>query len=276
MASTGRDTAGQVYLGLIDGGPTSDWLRRRIDWMVEEAVGPRVLDLGCGEGILEVLLARRGIAVTGVDSDPGALEFAQDLLSREPEEVRSRAELVHGDFLQGGQVAGPFDTVVMGDLLESTRDPGAMLDMGLAYLKPGGRIIVTTPFAVHPGEDHRRTFSLVDLVGLLRPRLGLEKLSVEDNGIRFVGRLSEDGQESWRPLDAEALLAMTDAALCLLAHGPVSHAGDAGEPDRAIAGEAPGTGRRGPDCSPHGGCQSRGDQEARIPGQAGPPGAGTA
>ena len=213
MASTGRDTAGQVYLGLIDGGPTSDWLRRRIDWMVEEAVGPRVLDLGCGEGILEVLLARRGIAVTGVDSDPGALEFAQDLLSREPEEVRSRAELVHGDFLQGGQVGGLFDTVVMGDLLESTRDPGAMLDMGLAYLKPGGRIIVTTPFAVHPGEDHRRTFSLVDLVGLLRPRLGLEKLSVEDNGIRFVGSLSEDGQESWQPLDAEALLAMTDAAL---------------------------------------------------------------
>ncbi len=213
MASTGRDQVGQVYLGLLDGGPTSDWLRRRIDWMAEEASGPRVLDVGCSEGILEVLLARRGIEVTGVDSDSDALEFAQDLLNREPGEVRSRVELVHGDFLQGGQIGGLFDTVVMGDLLEGAHDPGAILDMGLAYLKPGGRIIVTTPFAVHPREDHRRTFSLVDVVELLRPRFGLEDLNVEDNGIRFVGSLSEDEQESWRRLDAEVLLAMTDAAL---------------------------------------------------------------
>ena len=213
MASTGRDKVGQVYLGLLDGGPTSDWLRRRIDWMAEEARGPRVLDVGCSEGILEVLLARRGIAVTGVDSDPGALEFAQELLSREPEEVRSRAELVHGDFLEGVQIGGPFDTLVLGDLLEGTQDPGAMLDMGLAYLKPGGRIVITTPFGVHPRGDHRPTFCLMDLAELLRPRFGLEKLSVEDNGIRFVGRLSEDGQASWQSLDAEALLAMTDAAL---------------------------------------------------------------
>ena len=60
-----RDRVSQVYLGLVDPGPTGDWLRRRIDWMASEARGPRVLDVGCGEGILEVLLARRGIEVTG-------------------------------------------------------------------------------------------------------------------------------------------------------------------------------------------------------------------
>ena len=60
-----RDRVSQVYLGLLDVGPTGAWLRRRIDWMADEARGPRVLDVGCSEGILEVLLARRGIAVTG-------------------------------------------------------------------------------------------------------------------------------------------------------------------------------------------------------------------
>ena len=56
-----RDHVSQVYLGLLDLGPTGDWLRRRIDWMADEAHGPCVLDVGCSEGILEVLLARAGL-----------------------------------------------------------------------------------------------------------------------------------------------------------------------------------------------------------------------
>ena len=65
-----RDKVGQVYLGLLDWGATGDVLRRRIDWMASKARGPSVLDVGCSEGILEVLLARRGLDVTGVDVNP--------------------------------------------------------------------------------------------------------------------------------------------------------------------------------------------------------------
>ena len=208
-----RDHVSQVYLGLLDEGPTGNWLRRRIDWMADEALGPRVLDVGCSEGILEVLLARRGIAVTGIDIDPDVLGFARELLAKEPEEVRARVELVQGDLIQSKLVTGLFDTVVMGQLLGHLDDPGATLDRGLEYLRPGGRLVVTTPFGVHPREDHRRTFCLTDVIDLLKPRLGLEQLSVEDNCIRFVGRLSEDRESSWQHLDTEAVLSMTDAAL---------------------------------------------------------------
>ena len=212
-AAPERDRVSQVYLGLLDVGPTGDWLRRRIDWMADEAHGPSVLDVGCSEGILEVLLARRGIAVTGVDIDPDALDFARQLLAKESDEVRARVKLVQGDFIRTRPVTGLFDTVVMGELLDYLDDPAAMLDRGLEHLRPEGRVVITTPFGVHPHEDLRRTFSLTDLIGLLKPRLGLELLSVEDNHIRFVGRLSEDREVSWESLDAEAVQSMTDAAL---------------------------------------------------------------
>ena len=211
--SLNRDRVSQVYLGLLDIGPTGDWLRRRIDWMAEEARGPRVLDVGCSEGILEALLARRGTLVTGVDIDAEALDYARNLLAEELDEVRDRVKFVQGDFVGTRPVAGLFDTVVMGELLDCLDDPGAALDRALEHLRPAGRVVITTPFGANPHDDHRRNFSLTDLIGLLKPRLGLESLSVEDNHIRFVGRLSEDGDVSWQSLDAEALLSMTDAAL---------------------------------------------------------------
>ncbi len=213
MTSPVTDHVSQVYLGLLDGGPAGDGLRRRIDWMAGEARGPRVLDVGCSEGILEVLLARRGIEVTGVDIDPEVLEFARDLLAREPSEVRGRVELVHGDFTGTRPVATLFDTVVMGELLEFVDDPGAALDRGLECLQPGGRVIVTTQFGVPPREGHLRVFFLTDIIELVKPRLALEHLDVEDNHIRFVGRLSEDREDSWRRLDAKAVLSMTEALL---------------------------------------------------------------
>ena len=209
----GRDHVSQIYLGLIDPGPTGDWLRRRIDWMAAEARGPRVLDVGCSEGILEVLLARRGIEVTGVDIDPDALHFARELVANEPDEVGERVELIQGDFAATRLTSGPFDTVVMGELLGCVDDPGAMLDSGLEYLRPGGRVVVTAPLGVHPSEEQRQTFFLTDVIDLFKPRLGLEHLGVEDDHIHFVGRLSEDREASWRNMDAEAVLSMIEEAL---------------------------------------------------------------
>ena len=208
-----RNNVSQVYLGLLDGGPTSESLRRRIDWMVDEARGPRVLDVGCSEGILEVLLARRGIEVTGVDIDSDALNYAHSLVAGEPDEVRERVDLVHGDLLRTRPVAGLFDTLVMGDLLEHVDDPGALLDSGLKYIRPGGRVVVTTRFGANPAEGHFSAFCLTETIDLLKPRLGLELLSVEDGHIRFVGRLSEDRHASWQRLDADTVLSLTEAAL---------------------------------------------------------------
>ena len=86
--------------------------------MVDQARGPRILDVGCSEGVLEILLAREGFNVTGVDINAEALAFARDLLAQEPEEVRARVRFLHGDLAQARLLDDRFDTLVMGELLE--------------------------------------------------------------------------------------------------------------------------------------------------------------
>ena len=207
-----RDRVSQVYLGMMDWGATGARLRRRIDWMADEARGPRVLDVGCSEGILEVLLARRGIAVTGVDINADALDFARGLLAEEPDEVRERVELVHGTAEEAGLSPGSFDTVVLGETLEHVHDPEALLDQSLGPLREGGQVVITTPFGYHPHEDHHQTFCLSDFIALMRPRCALESLYIEEGYIRFVGLLAPDRDASWAGLDAEAVIGMTEEA----------------------------------------------------------------
>ena len=203
----------QVYFGKENLGPTGDVHRRRIDWMASEVRGPRVLDVGCSDGIMELLLARRGLDVTGVEANSDALDLANKLLAKEPDAVRARASLIHADFIRATPVTGLFDSVVLGEILEHLDDPSELLDRSLEHLRPGGRIVITTPFGLNPNEDHRQTFYITELIDLLKPKVGLEHLSVEDGYIRFVGVFSEDCKVSWQPLDADAVMSMTETAL---------------------------------------------------------------
>ena len=211
--SAHRDRVAQVYFGIIEWGDSGEILRQRIDWMVDQARGPRILDLGCSEGVLEILLARKGFNVTGVDINAEALAFARDLLAREPEEVRSRVRFVHGDLAQARLLDDRFDTLVMGEILEHLEDPQTLLNRSLDLIRPDGRVIITTPFGYHPDEDHRQTFCLSDFIALAKPRCALEHLQVESGYIHMVGRVSSSTESSWQQLDSDQLLSMTETAL---------------------------------------------------------------
>ena len=197
---------------MIKWGDSGEILRQRIDWMVDQARGSRILDVGCSEGVLEILLAREGFNVTGVDINAEALAFARDLLAQEPEEVRARVRFLHGDLAQARLLDDRFDTLVMGELLEHLEDPQTLLNRSLDLVRPDGRVIITTPFGYHPDEDHRQTFCLSDFIALAKPRCALEYLQVEGGYIRMVGRVSSSTESSWQQLDSDHLLSMTEAA----------------------------------------------------------------
>ena len=208
-----RDRVAQVYFGMLKWGAAGEVLRQRIDWMAEQAQGRKILDVGCSEGVLEILLARKGFNVTGVDINAEALAFARDLLAQEPEEVRARVRFIHGDLAQARFLDDRFDTLVMGEILEHLEDPQILLNRSLDLIRPDGRVIITTPFGYHPDEDHRQTFCLSDFIALAKPRCALEHLQVEGGYIRIVGRVSSSTESSWQQLDSDQLLSMTETAL---------------------------------------------------------------
>jgi SAM-dependent methyltransferase len=97
--------------------------------------GRRVLDLGCSDGFLGALLARRGYQVVGVERSGG-------YSSNFPAEV----ELIEADLDQGlPDLPGKFDFVLCADILEHLRAPEELLRQVGAVLVPGGLLIASLP-----------------------------------------------------------------------------------------------------------------------------------
>jgi SAM-dependent methyltransferase len=114
------------------------------------------LDAGCGTGRVGIELARRGVAVVGVDLEPGMLTTARD---RAPE-----VEWIEGD-LTSFDLATTFDVVVMaGNVMLFVGDRAAAVARCAAHLPPGGRLVAG--FQLHgmttPSGHRLDPFELVD------------------------------------------------------------------------------------------------------------------
>jgi 2-polyprenyl-3-methyl-5-hydroxy-6-metoxy-1,4-benzoquinol methylase len=97
--------------------------------------GARVLDVGCGRGVLLATLADRGFEVHGVEHSEAAARGADPRA-----EIRIAPELV-----DAGYLTGYFDEVIMWHVLEHVRNPRATVAEIHRILRPSGRLIVAVP-----------------------------------------------------------------------------------------------------------------------------------
>lgn len=212
-----RDRVAQAYLGAWGGGWTQEKTKSRINWMAAQVSGNRVLDVGCSEGILAMLLAREGCEVVGLDVNEGALDYARSLLASENDFVQDRVRFIHGDLLthEHGLEPSSFDTVSLGEVLEHLVRPQAMLEEGWKYLRSNGKLVVTTPYGYFPHEDHHQTFTIRELVRQLRDALFVpEHLSIVHDYIRFVGRKVEtNAVEEWESYLHDGMLDTVEQAV---------------------------------------------------------------
>ena len=104
--------------------------------------GMRVLDLGCGDGVLGYELARHGAQVTGID-----LEFLGVALAREALRAHQVDDvgLVQGSGLTLPFAAASFDVAVSTEVIEHVDAPEVLLQEMARVLTPGGKVMITTP-----------------------------------------------------------------------------------------------------------------------------------
>jgi glycosyltransferase involved in cell wall biosynthesis/spore maturation protein CgeB/SAM-dependent methyltransferase len=166
--------------------------RDRINWMCTRCEGHSVLDIGCSQGITSILLGREGFRVLGIDIVQEAIDFASRELAVEPEEVRARVGFQRMDLLST-PVGEGYDNVVLGEVVEHQTSASRFLKAAARHVAPGGRMIVTVPFGLHPFPDHKCTVFPRDVVDALGDGFAFDCLEVVDGYVRVVATRAEAG-----------------------------------------------------------------------------------
>ncbi len=115
----------------------------RLDWINGRAqlAGKKVVDIGCGGGILAESMSKKGATVTGIDLSEKALKVA-DLHSLESG-VQVRYELIAAEDLAARE-PGNYDVVTCMEMLEHVPDPAAIVAACAQLVKPGGHVFFST------------------------------------------------------------------------------------------------------------------------------------
>jgi 2-polyprenyl-6-hydroxyphenyl methylase/3-demethylubiquinone-9 3-methyltransferase len=116
----------------------------RLDWIdsISPLKGQRVLDVGCGGGILAEAMARKGAEVLGIDLADKSLKVAQ-LHALEAEVAGLSYRQVAAEAL-AAEMPGEFDAVTCMEMLEHVPDPAAIVQACAALVRPGGWVFLST------------------------------------------------------------------------------------------------------------------------------------
>lgn len=115
----------------------------RLDWIDQHVglAGKRVLDVGCGGGLLSEGMATRGAIVTGIDLSEKPLGVAKLHLLESGQKVDYRKIAVEA---LAEEMPGTFDAVTCLEMLEHVPNPSSVVSACSRLVKPGGQVFFST------------------------------------------------------------------------------------------------------------------------------------
>jgi len=123
--------------------PLHDINPLRLDWIDRHVGlrGKRVLDVGCGGGLLSEGMAVRGAEVTGIDLSEKPLGVAKLHLLESGQRVDYRKIAVEQ---LADEMPGAFDVVTCLEMLEHVPNPSSIVAACARLVKPGGQVFFST------------------------------------------------------------------------------------------------------------------------------------
>lgn len=181
-----HDRIFDAYLGAMG----EDLMRKthtRVNWICRRVSGRTVIDLGCSQGLVSILLAREGYDVTGLDVSQQAIEEAKAFVSSEAEQVKARLSFLQADCLQYVP-PNKADTVIVAEVLEHFNHPARVIDACSGWLVENGTLIVTVPFGINDYLDHKQTYYLSGPISLLKRDFEIAEIEVFGKWLGIVAK----------------------------------------------------------------------------------------
>ncbi|MGI8802054.1 MAG: class I SAM-dependent methyltransferase [Solirubrobacteraceae bacterium] len=151
--------------------PTRRWLHVSRRESIHEALRgaaaaqplDRVLEVGPGSGVYLPVLSELAGTVVASDIEPAFLDRARELAAS-----RSNVEVVLDDIVASDLPSASFDLVLCSEVIEHIPDPAAALASMHRILRPGGRLLLSTPHRFSPLELAGRVAFLPGVLQIVR------------------------------------------------------------------------------------------------------------
>ena len=153
----------------------------RAAWILENANGGDLLEIGCGNGGMTKLLSTRVSQITALDVSEPSLKQLEGLALPNVTTVQA--------LIENFEPQRSFDLIVMSEVIEHLREPFGAIDRAFDWLSPGGKLLITTPNGHWETDEHLHVFSLASFCEMLG-RINCEQLTAGY-------RRDADGRRRW-------------------------------------------------------------------------------